>query len=101
MLGGLVTVPERAETDPVAPWIEALGRVRLGLAEPAEVEEEIGDVSDLDRVARQYRDSWPSDDVVDFDEQVTGAIERLLADPAFRQRSSASPGCCWWTSSRI
>ena len=52
LLGGLVTFPKRAETDPVAPWIEALGRVRLGLADPATVEEELPDVSDLDRVAR-------------------------------------------------
>jgi DNA helicase-2/ATP-dependent DNA helicase PcrA len=87
MLGGLVEFPRRAETDPAAPWIEALGRVRLGLADPSEVEGEIGDVSDLARVAREYREQLRARDVVDFDEQVTAAIERLLADPAFRRRS--------------
>jgi DNA helicase-2/ATP-dependent DNA helicase PcrA len=86
ILGGLVTFPKRAETDPVAPWIEALGRVRMGLAAPATVEAEMPDVSDLDRVARSYRGQLAERGVVDFDEQVTGAIERLLADPAYRQR---------------
>jgi DNA helicase-2/ATP-dependent DNA helicase PcrA len=86
MLGGLITFPKRAETDPVAPWLEALGRVRLGLADPAIVESEMADVSDLDRVARVYRGQLAERQVVDFDEQVTGAIERLLAEPAFRLR---------------
>jgi len=87
ILGGLVAFPRRAETDPAAPWIEALGRVRLGLADPGVVEGELPDVSDLDRVARAYRTQLAEQRLVDFDEQVTGAIERLLADPAFRLRS--------------
>jgi DNA helicase-2/ATP-dependent DNA helicase PcrA len=86
LLGGLITFPKRAETDPVAPWIEALGRVRLGLVDPATVENEMPDVSDLDRVARSYRQQLAQRGVVDFDEQITGAIERLLGDPAFRLR---------------
>ncbi|HET6963986.1 MAG TPA: ATP-dependent DNA helicase UvrD2 [Acidimicrobiales bacterium] len=87
ILSGLVSFPRRAETDPAAPWIEALSRVRLGLAAPEEVEDELGDVSDLDGVARAFRGQLAERDVVDFDEQVTGAIERLLADPHFRARS--------------
>ena len=87
MLSGLVDLPRRAEADPVAPWIEALSRVRLGLADPDGVEEEVGDVSGLAGVARQYRDSLRERDAADFDEQVTSAIERLLADPPFRRRS--------------
>jgi DNA helicase-2/ATP-dependent DNA helicase PcrA len=86
LLGDLITFPKRAETDPVAPWIEALGRVRLGLADPATVEDEMPDVSDLERVARTYRAGLAERGVVDFDEQVTGAIERLLADAPFRRR---------------
>jgi DNA helicase-2/ATP-dependent DNA helicase PcrA len=86
LLGDLISFPKRAETDPVAPWIEALGRVRLGLADPATVESEMPDISDLDRVARIYRSRLAERDIVDFDEQVTGAIERLLADPRFRWR---------------
>ncbi len=87
LLAGLVAFPKRAETDPAAPWITALGRVRLGLAGPPAVEDELPDVSDLDRVARDYRAQLADRGVVDFDEQVTGAIERLLGDPAFRLRS--------------
>lgn len=87
VLSGLVELPRRAETDPAAPWVEALSRVRLGLAHPDEVEQEVGDVSGLERVVRDYRDQLRQRDAVDFDEQVTGAIERLLADPVFRRRS--------------
>jgi DNA helicase-2/ATP-dependent DNA helicase PcrA len=87
VLSGLVEFPRRVETDPAAPWIEALSRVRLGLADPDDVEEEVGDVSGLQRVARQYREELQSRGVADFDEQVIAAIERLLADTAFRSRS--------------
>jgi len=87
LLSGLVSFPKRAETDPAAPWIEALGRVRLGLTAPETVEGELPDVSDLDRVARSYRKRLADQNVVDFDEQVTGAVERLLGDPIFRSRS--------------
>lgn len=87
LLSGLVDFPRRAETDPAAPWIEALSRVRLGLADPNEVEDELGDVSDLQRVAREYREQLRDHDAADFDEQVAAAIERLLADAAFRRRA--------------
>ena len=87
ILGGLVEFPRRAETDPLAPWLGALSRVRLGLAQPDEVEDEVGDVSGLEHVARVYRETLKAGDAADFDEQVTAAIERLLADPPFRWRS--------------
>lgn len=87
LLDELVSFPRRAETDPAAPWIEALSRVRLGLVPPADVEDEVGDVSDVDRVARAYRADLARRGAVDFDEQVVGAIERLLGDPGFRHRS--------------
>jgi DNA helicase-2/ATP-dependent DNA helicase PcrA len=86
-LGQLVDLPRRAETDPAAPWLEALGRVRLGLTPPAVVEAELDDVSGLDDVARRYRDRLRSHGEADFDDQVVGAIERLLADPPFRHRA--------------
>jgi DNA helicase-2/ATP-dependent DNA helicase PcrA len=90
LLGNLVKAPRRSETDPLAPWLKALGRVRLGLADPATVEDELPDVSDLERVARVYRAQLAEQEVVDFDEQITGAIERLLGDPAFRRRAQRS-----------
>jgi DNA helicase-2/ATP-dependent DNA helicase PcrA len=85
----LVELPRRVETDPIAPWIEALSRVRLGLAHPDDVEDEVGDIAGLDRVARAYRDRLRDLGVADFDEQVIAAIERLLADPAYRRRSQS------------
>ena len=87
ILSGLVSLPRRAEADPASPWIDALSRVRLGLASPDLVEDEIGDVSDLDHVARSYRSELATRGAVDFDEQVVGAIERLLREPSFRRRS--------------
>jgi DNA helicase-2/ATP-dependent DNA helicase PcrA len=90
LLSELVAYPRRSETDPLAPWIKALGRVRLGLAQPQSVEDELPDVSDLDRVARLYRQELADRAAVDFDEQVTGAIEQLLADPGFRLRVQRS-----------
>ncbi len=86
-LAKLVTMPRRAESDPAAPWIAALSRVRLGLGEPASVEAELPDVSGLEAVARAYRDELAARGEVDFDEQVTAAIERLLGDASFRSRS--------------
>ena len=87
VLSSLVDLPRRAESDPAAPWLEALSRVRIGLARPDDIEEEVGDVSDLARVARAYREELRRAEAADFDEQVTAAVERLLADPVFRRRS--------------
>ncbi len=87
ILDGMVALPRRSETDPAAAWIEALSRVRLGLADPRSVEDDLPDVSDLDRVARAYRAELAERGAVDFDEQVVAAVERLLGDPGFRRRS--------------
>jgi len=87
ILEGLVDLPRRAETDPAAPWIDALGQVRLGLRHPLEVEDELDDVSGLTQVAVDYRAALRSAGETDFDDQVVGAIERLLGDPAFRRRA--------------
>jgi DNA helicase II / ATP-dependent DNA helicase PcrA len=87
VLSKLVDFPRRAETDPAAPWIEALGRVRLGLKHPLEVEAELPDVSGLGEVVVRYRDALRRAGETDFDDQVLGAIERLLTDPTFRRRA--------------
>ncbi|MGH8927719.1 MAG: ATP-dependent DNA helicase UvrD2 [Acidimicrobiia bacterium] len=86
-LAGLVDLPRKAETDPAAPWIEALGRVRLGLQHPDEVVEDLPDVVGLDEVVVRYRALLRDLHAADFDEQVLGAIERLLADAEFRHRA--------------
>lgn len=87
VLASLVDLPRRAETDPAAPWLEALGRVRLGLRDPDEVEAELPDVSGLRQVAIEYRAALLEAGETDFDDQVVGAIERLLGDPGFRRRA--------------
>lgn len=87
LLASLVELPRKVETDPVAPWIEALGRVRLGLEHPEEVMGDLPDVVGLDDVAVRYRELLDRRNEADFDEQVVGAIDRLLTDAAFRHRT--------------
>ncbi|HXH56315.1 ATP-dependent helicase, partial [Iamia sp.] len=74
----------RANTDPIAPYLEALTEVRLGLRSPALVEEERGDVPGLTEVVGPYRDELARRGVVDFDEQICAAIEGLLGDGELR-----------------
>ena len=92
ILDGLVDFPRRANTDPAAAWLEALGRVRLGLRPPADVEAEYaGDVDGLDEVFPRYQDELDRRDMVDFDQQIYGAVKLLLTDPEVRataQRAS-------------
>ena len=87
LLAGLVDMPRKVETDPAAPWIEALGRVRLGLQHPEDVVGELPDVVGLEDVSIRYRDLLRDRQEADFDEQVVGAIHRLLSDAAFRHRA--------------
>ncbi len=79
----------RANTDPVAPYLEALTEVRLGLRHPARVESDRGDVPGLADVVAPYRAELARRGVVDFDEQVTAAIEALLTDGGLRRRVQA------------
>jgi DNA helicase-2/ATP-dependent DNA helicase PcrA len=85
ILDGLVDFPRRANTDPAAAWLEALGRVRLGLRPPHEVEAEYaGDVDGLDEVFPRYQAELDRRGVVDFDQQIYGAVRMLLTEPEVR-----------------
>jgi len=85
ILDRLVDLPRRANTDPAAAWLEALGVVRLGLRSPDEVEAEYGgDVDGLDGVFRAYQAELDRRGAVDFDQQIYGAVRLLLTDPAVR-----------------
>ena len=75
----------RANTDPIGPYLEALGTVRLGLTDPAVIESTRDDVDGLGELFRPYRAHLADHGVVDFDDQVYGAIEALLTDGAFRR----------------
>jgi len=76
----------RANTDPIGPYLEALGSVRLGLTDPATVEAVRDDVDGLADLFAPYRAHLAENRVVDFDDQVYGAIEALLGDGQFRRR---------------
>jgi DNA helicase II / ATP-dependent DNA helicase PcrA len=79
----------RANTDPIAPYLEGLAAVRLGLRDPMSVELERDDVPGLAEAFGRYRRAMASAGAVDFDEQVYGAIEVLLGDGEFRRRAQA------------
>ena len=84
-LDGLVKRRRRAMTDQLAPWLEALSATRLGLRDPAEVEQAFQpDVSDFATLAPRYVDDLAADGFVDFDQQIVRAIDILLRDPAAR-----------------
>ncbi len=85
ILGDLVGGRRVAMADPLAVWIEALTATRLGLRSPSAVEQEFGgDVRGFADVLPQFRERLADDGVVDFDEQVLGAIEVLCTDPEAR-----------------
>jgi DNA helicase II / ATP-dependent DNA helicase PcrA len=79
----------RANVDPIAPYLDALGKARLGLRDPAIVEQETDDVPGFADVFDPYRDALKRRGVVDFDEQIYQAVERLLHDGAFRRQQQS------------
>ena len=92
ILEGLVTLPRRVNTDPMAPWLDALSVTRLGLANPADVEREAnGDLDGFADVHRRYRAALAEQGALDFDEQIVRAIEVLLSEP--RVRRAAQRAC--------
>ncbi len=86
ILQRFVTVPRRRNTDPLAPWIDALSLVRLGLLDPVEVAGRYnGDVDGLSDVYPQYLAALDRDGLVDFDGQIWRAIDVLLTQPEARR----------------
>ncbi|HYD08886.1 MAG TPA: ATP-dependent helicase, partial [Acidimicrobiales bacterium] len=79
-----------ANTDPLAPYIEGLSAIRLGLRDPQEVEAERDDAPGLAAAFGPYRTALQRMGAVDFDEQIYSAVERLLTDGAFRREAQAS-----------
>ncbi len=83
----------QAMADPLAMWLEALTATRLGLRSPSAVEEEFGgDVKDFANVLPEFRARLRDAGVVDFDEQILGAIEVLCVDPAARAAARRTCG---------
>ncbi|MFV0257836.1 MAG: UvrD-helicase domain-containing protein [Acidimicrobiales bacterium] len=81
----------RSLTDPLEPWIDALSACRLGLRDPAEVEEAYGaDVSGFVDVLARYREELARRGQLDYDEQILAAIEVLCTDPVARDAARAA-----------
>ncbi len=81
-----VSVPRRSNTDAIGPYIEALDRVRSGLVNPETVESERDDVPGFAAAFEPYREYLYRRGGVDHGEQIYGAIEALIRDPALRTR---------------
>jgi DNA helicase-2/ATP-dependent DNA helicase PcrA len=86
ILGRLVETPRKLNVDPIAPWIDALSLVRLGLVDPSTVElRYVGDVDGLVDVYPQYLAALEREGAVDFDGQIHRAIRVLLTQPDARR----------------
>ena len=92
ILGKLVQSPRKLNIDPLAPWIDALSLVRLGLVAPLDAEIRYGgDVDGLAEVWPGYRAALERDGAVDFDDQIYRAIQVLLTQP--EARTAAQRAC--------
>ena len=87
----LVKIPRKANADPVAPYLEALSAIRLGLLDPEAAETRFPDAAGISVAFDAYRAALAKRGVVDFDEQIYRAVELLLTDPDIRARARA--GC--------
>ena len=85
-LRGLIPSRPVLNKDVIGPYLEALSDARLGLADPAEVEEGRDDIPGFTEVFRRYRYRLERHSLVDFDEQIYRAAELLLRDPDLRAR---------------
>lgn len=84
----LPRMQHRLNTDPMAPYLDGLSTIRLGLADPDDVELD-ADAPGLADAVAPYRDGLRRDNVLDFDEQIVHAIELLLSDGEFRRQEQA------------
>ena len=91
IIGDLVRFPRRRNSDPIAPWIEALSVVRLGLRDPDDVEADgEGDIEGFAAMWPRYRATLDRLGAVDFDDQIFRALLVLLGDPGARQAAQAA-----------
>ena len=79
----------RVNTDPIAPYLDGLSLIRLGLRRPDEVEDALDDVPGLAAAYEPFRAELHRRGAIDFDEQVFGAVEALLADGELRRAVQA------------
>ena len=82
-------VRRKANSDTVAPYIDALSAVRLGLMPPTAVEDALPDAAGVAEGFDRYRQALARANALDFDEQIYRAIEILLTDPSARREAQA------------
>jgi DNA helicase-2/ATP-dependent DNA helicase PcrA len=82
-------IRRQSNTDTVAPYLDALSAVRLGLTSPWAVEEAVPDAVGIAEGFDRYRRALADRGAVDFDEQIYRALEILLADPDARAAARA------------
>ncbi|MDE0233026.1 MAG: ATP-dependent helicase, partial [bacterium] len=85
-LGALVPKRPRLNTDVIGPYLEGLAEITIALRDPDQVEEGRGDMEGLAGLFPRYRALLARRNEVDYNEQIYGAIELLLADPELRRR---------------
>ncbi len=79
-----IEIRRQSNTDTVAPYLEALSAIRLGLTPPSVAEEAIPDAAGIAEAFARFRRSLADLGAVDFDEQIYAAIEILLRNPDAR-----------------
>ena len=85
-LGAMVPKRPRPNTDVIGPYLEGLAEITIALRDPGEVEESRSDVEGLAELFPRYRALLSRRNEVDYNEQIYGAIQLLLADPELRKR---------------
>lgn len=76
----------RSNTDPLAPYLDALIITRQKLDDPAAVERKFEGIEGFARAFQSYREELIARNRADFDEQLFRACELLLVDGALRRR---------------
>ena len=84
VLSGLVKTARKVGTDPLAPYLDALATIRLGLIPPETAEDLHPDAAGIAAAFPAYRDALHGAGRLDFDEQIYLAVQLLLGDPDLR-----------------
>lgn len=89
-LARFVDTPKIPNTDPLGPWLDALGATRLALLDPAFIEDEFEeDLPNFQAVFAAWQDWLADNGAVDFDEMIYRACRLLVTDATMRSRVQA------------
>ena len=79
------SLDRRANTDPLAPYLDALENTRQGLRDPAQVEASFSDIPGFAAAFRGYRGALTERNLADYDEQLYRTCELLLGNAELRR----------------